>query len=70
MPFRILPIQASPFYPSAPGVLDRSGRRESVLDVPPGLFDSLIGSRLEVKGFVLDGPPLEVTNADGFDVVP
>jgi hypothetical protein len=68
--FRPLPILASPFYPAAPLLLDRSGRSETALDVPPGLFEPLIGTRVEVTGFVLDGPPLEATNPAGFDVVP
>jgi hypothetical protein len=41
-----------------------------VLRVPPGLLDPMIGTRIEVTGFVLDGPPIEATNSAGFEVVP
>jgi len=68
--FRPLPILESPFFPAAPLQLDHSGRGEAELAVPPGLFEPLIGGRVEVTGFVLDGPPLEATNTAGFDVVP
>jgi uncharacterized Ntn-hydrolase superfamily protein len=66
--FRPLSIPASPFFPAAPLALDAHGRSESALDVPPGMFGGLIGTRLEFTGFVLDGPPLEATNSAGFAV--
>ena len=68
--FRPLPILASPFYPAAPLLLDESGRGEGVLSVPPGLLKPLIGTRIDVTGFVLDGPPIEATNSAGFEIVP
>jgi uncharacterized Ntn-hydrolase superfamily protein len=68
--FRPLPVLGSPFYPAAPLLLDRSGRGEAALDVPPGLLEPLIGSRIQVTGLVLDGLPLEVTNTAGLEVVP
>jgi len=67
--FRPLPILESPFFPAAPLLLDRSGRSEVALEVPPGLFAPLIGTRIDVTGFVLDGPPIEATNAAGFEIV-
>jgi uncharacterized Ntn-hydrolase superfamily protein len=68
--FDLLPASATPFFPGVLLALDASGRAEAVLDVPPGLLEPLIGTRIEVTGCVLDGPPLEATNSAGFEVLP
>jgi uncharacterized Ntn-hydrolase superfamily protein len=66
----LLGIPHSPFFPAAPLRLDGRGRAEAALDVPPGALERLIGRRVEVTGFVLDGGPLESTNPAGFEVRP
>jgi uncharacterized Ntn-hydrolase superfamily protein len=67
---RLLSIPRSPFFPGAPLVLDGNGRSESVLDLRPGELAPLVGQRIEVTGYVLDGAPLEVTNSAGLEVLP
>lgn len=68
--YPLLPIPQSPFYPAAPLTLDARGRSETVLDLPPGLLEPLIGRRIQCTGLVLDGPPLEATDTAGFEIVP
>ncbi|HEX6882415.1 MAG TPA: DUF1028 domain-containing protein [Planctomycetota bacterium] len=67
---QVLPIPVSPFFPAAPGALDARGRAEATLDVPPAALVGLVGLRLEVTGYVLDGGPLEHTNAVGLTIGP
>jgi hypothetical protein len=61
--YQVLPVPTSPFFPAAPGGLDARGRAETALDVPPRALASLVGMRIEVTGYVLDGGPLERTNS-------
>lgn len=68
--FRPLAVLESPFFPAAPLRLDANGRSEAVLDVPPGLLGPMIGSAIEVTGYVLDGPPIEVTNSSLLAILP
>jgi uncharacterized Ntn-hydrolase superfamily protein len=57
----LLPLGVRPFLPAGPLVLDERGRSESVLDVPPGVLEPLIGRGLAITGHVL-GPTTEPTN--------
>jgi uncharacterized Ntn-hydrolase superfamily protein len=66
----VIPLARSPFFPGAPGVLDARGRAGTGLDVPPGVLASVIGTRVEVTGYVLDGGPLERTNAVSCEIRP
>jgi hypothetical protein len=68
--FSILPLATTPFFPSAPGVLDDRGRAETVVRVPPGLLSRWVGSRISVTGTVLDGAPLEHIAPVALRIVP
>lgn len=66
----LLPLDQSPFFPAAPQRLDARGRGAAPLDLAPGALAPLVGRRVVVTGYVLDGGGLSATNAAAFDVVP
>ncbi len=58
-----------PAFPAGALALDEHGRAEPVLEIPPGLFESSVGARLEVTGYVLGGAR-EATNTVGVPIEP
>ena len=66
----ILPIKRSPFFPSAPGLLDARGRCETELQVPPKLWNALAGRRIEWTGSIYRGFTHRTTNTVTVDVLP
>jgi uncharacterized Ntn-hydrolase superfamily protein len=68
--FGTLLISQSPFFPSAPLLLDTAGRGEAVLKALPGELAPFVARRVEFTGYVLDGAPLEATATVGVEIVP
>ena len=66
----ILPIKRSPFFPSAPGLLDARGRCETELQVPPKLWNALAGRRIDWTGSIYRGFTHRTTNTVTVDVLP
>lgn len=65
-----LRLLGSPSLFAAPGTLDARGRSAGALRLPPTALDPLVGRRVEFVALFLDRKPIEVTPADGFDVLP
>jgi len=60
----------SPFFPAAPGQLDRAGRAEVDYTAPPAVLTSLIGMRLEWSARVIGAKAPLDSNVVGFEIVP